>query len=602
MQAAAMQVEMEPVGAVASRDAEMVWLLGRHGIATVAQVMEEFQVGRTAAYRLVAACVHRGLIERDDSLRHEPSVLYATREGLRWVGLGYPVAKLSPSLIRHGLRCTSMAQELRREFPSGVHTERDLCWAERQEARPIASARMGTRPDGGPRLHRPDLAVLTEAGVIAVEVELTPKAPKRLEGIMRAWRRSPWVDGPLLLRAGRSPQGGRAGDPRHALGGAGPRLRGGGAMKHHHGHHREAPDLLAPLVPLTLMVVLGAAAGFCALLALRRAGLRFTWALVPAPLAYLAWLIDWHAGLVLFATVATAAGAGLYWHLEDIERGGEEAAKARDSLGVGRWLWALGQRRRLRERRLVKGRIALGTTRRGGVCWVPFGARQGVHSLIVGATGGGKTVTQAAIAQAHVLAGVPAIVLDPKGDEHLRATLIDAAKRSGMPFREWSPTGSAVYNPFERGNPTEIADKAIAGQRWSEEHYREASRRLLGKVLSTLRAAGDWPPTMSQVVRHMDPERLDALAAGVGGKVAEDVGEYVDGLLREGQERPGRRARPSRRPGRGRAWATPRSIACRDGGPADRTRARLARWRGSSTSTSTQTATRPPRSCWPQRS
>jgi hypothetical protein len=296
--------------------------------------------------------------------------------------------------------------------------------------------------------------------------------------------------------------------------------------------HRAAhmPELTAHLVPGALMLGLGVAAGFCALLLLRRAGLRFTWALVPVPLACLLWPIDWRPGLVLFAGIATTVGAGIYWHLEDTERGGEEAAKAREALGVARWLWALRQRRSLREQRLVKGRIALGTTRRGGVCWVPFGASHGVHSLIVGATGGGKTVTQAALAQAHVLAGLPAIVVDPKGDEHLRQVLIDAAQRSGMPFREWSPIGRAVYNPFERGNPTEIADKAIAGQRWSEEHYREASRRLLGKVLATLRAAGEWPPTMSQVVRHMDPERLDALAARVGGQVGEDVAEYVDGL------------------------------------------------------------------------
>jgi hypothetical protein len=296
--------------------------------------------------------------------------------------------------------------------------------------------------------------------------------------------------------------------------------------------HRAAhmPELTAPLVPITLLMGLGVVAGFCALLALRRAGLRFTWALVPAPLAYLAWLIDWHVGLALFAGVATAAGTGLYWHLEDTERGGEEAAKVRDSLSVSRWAWSLWQRRRLAERRVLKGRIALGTTRRGGVCWVPFGASQGVHSLIVGATGGGKTVTQAAIAQAHILAGLPAIVIDPKGDEHLRAVLVDAAARSGMPFREWSPSGDAVYNPFQRGNPTEVADKAIAGQRWSEEHYREATRRLLGKVLGTLRAAGCWPPTMSQIVRHMDPECLAALAAEIGGPVAEEVCEYVDGL------------------------------------------------------------------------
>jgi hypothetical protein len=193
MEAVALQIELEPCGAVATRDEALVRFLGRHGIATVRQVMSEFAIGRTAAYRLAAACMERGLIERDDSLRREPSILYATREGLRWAGLAYPVAKLSPSLIRHGLRCTSMAQALRGEFPAGVHTERDLCWIERQEGKPLASAKLGTRPDGGPRFHRPDLAVPTEAGVIAVEVELTPKAPRRLEAIMRAWRRSPWV-------------------------------------------------------------------------------------------------------------------------------------------------------------------------------------------------------------------------------------------------------------------------------------------------------------------------------------------------------------------------------------------------------------------------
>lgn len=193
MEVMALQIEVEQCGAVATRDEALVRFLGRHGIATVAQVMREFAIGRTAAYRLAAACRDRGLIERDDSLRREPSVLYATREGLRWTGLSYPVAKLSPSLIRHGLRCTSMAQELRREFAAGVHTERDLIWAERQAGRPIASAKLGTRPDGGPRLHRPDLAILTESGVIAVEVELSAKAPRRLEGIVRGWRRSPLV-------------------------------------------------------------------------------------------------------------------------------------------------------------------------------------------------------------------------------------------------------------------------------------------------------------------------------------------------------------------------------------------------------------------------
>ena len=41
-----------------------------------------------------------------------------------------------------------------------------------------------------PRKHRADLAVLSEKGTIAIEVELTAKAPTRLEGLLRAWRRA----------------------------------------------------------------------------------------------------------------------------------------------------------------------------------------------------------------------------------------------------------------------------------------------------------------------------------------------------------------------------------------------------------------------------
>ncbi len=46
---------------------------------------------------------------------------------------------------------------------------------------------------------------------IAVEVELTPKAPRRLLAIIRAWRGAEWARrGPLLLRAGPDPPRGRA--------------------------------------------------------------------------------------------------------------------------------------------------------------------------------------------------------------------------------------------------------------------------------------------------------------------------------------------------------------------------------------------------------
>ena len=102
----------------------------------------------------------------------------------------------------------------------------------------------------------------------------------------------------------------------------------------------------------------------------------------------------------------------------------------------------------------------------------------------------GKTVTQAALAEAYILAGLPVIVIDPKGDPYLRAVLRGAARRAGKRFVEWSPTGPNVYNPVARGGPTEIADKCLAGQRWTEPHYEMATQRLLDTVMKTMRGGG----------------------------------------------------------------------------------------------------------------
>jgi hypothetical protein len=174
-----------------SRDWELVRFVGRHGLVAMRHVMVELGVGRTAAYRRVAACVEAGLLERVDLLRSEPGTLRATRDGLRYAGLGLPLAVVSPGAVDHMLRCVTTAQLLEAEHGRDrLLTEREIVLAEQIEGRPIASATVGERPGGSPRLHRPDLAVLGESGTIAIEVELTPKAPQRLQGLIRGWRRA----------------------------------------------------------------------------------------------------------------------------------------------------------------------------------------------------------------------------------------------------------------------------------------------------------------------------------------------------------------------------------------------------------------------------
>lgn len=175
-------------GAGRDRDQDLVCYVGRHGVVTIPHVMRAMGVGRSVAYRRVAVCVEAGLLERLEILRSEPTLLRATREGLEYGGLGLSLAEVSPGAVTHWLRCVSTANALSKHFGTErVLTERELVHAERVEGRALASAEVGTLPSGAPRLHRPDLAVLTNSGVVAIEVELTTKSPVRLTNIMRAW-------------------------------------------------------------------------------------------------------------------------------------------------------------------------------------------------------------------------------------------------------------------------------------------------------------------------------------------------------------------------------------------------------------------------------
>ena len=148
------------------------------------------------AYRRVAACAERVLISRVAPLRDELSLLVATREGLRYAGLGLPVAVVSLGSVGHWLRCASAALSLGEGYGhERVVSERELRFAEHWAGRPIASAKIGELPSGRSRLHRPDLVLLPE-GIeriediprshspeqlpTAIEVELTPKAPDDL--------------------------------------------------------------------------------------------------------------------------------------------------------------------------------------------------------------------------------------------------------------------------------------------------------------------------------------------------------------------------------------------------------------------------------------
>jgi conjugal transfer pilus assembly protein TraD len=161
---------------------------------------------------------------------------------------------------------------------------------------------------------------------------------------------------------------------------------------------------------------------------------------------------------------------------------------------------------------------------------VPLGgATGGTHTLVVGATGSGKTVTQTWIAVRAIERGMGAVVVDPKGDRAMREEVRRAAEAAGRRFIEWTPEGPSVYNPYARGSDTEIADKALAGERFTEPHYLRQAQRYLGHVVRALRSAR-LEVTLQRIVHHLDPAALECLARRLSESEAQATHAYLDSL------------------------------------------------------------------------
>jgi conjugal transfer pilus assembly protein TraD len=174
--------------------------------------------------------------------------------------------------------------------------------------------------------------------------------------------------------------------------------------------------------------------------------------------------------------------------------------------------------------------ITIGTDAQRRAVAIPLGRESGSHTLIVGATGSGKTVTGTLIVAEAIARGHGAVVIDPKGDTLLREHARAAAERAGRAFLEWTPSGPCTYNPYAHGSAGEIADKALAGERFTEPHYLRQAQRYLAHAVRALEAVGE-PATPARLVEAMDPRRLEVLARKIPDEAqAHSVFDYLDSL------------------------------------------------------------------------
>jgi hypothetical protein len=185
------------------------WLagIGAAGAAELAGAAAVTEAGALARLRVMA---RDGLVEQKRLLAGEPALWLITRRGLREAGrTELDVQRVSSAGFSHLGACARVARALETALEGRftVHSERELRAWERG-GRLLASAELGY--GRAPERHRPDLvcvALERRALPIAVEVELTVKAPERLAAIVRGWARSRRVAGvvyyatPAVVRA-----------------------------------------------------------------------------------------------------------------------------------------------------------------------------------------------------------------------------------------------------------------------------------------------------------------------------------------------------------------------------------------------------------------
>jgi hypothetical protein len=187
--------------------AAMLRWTARIGAVTAEALAERDGATVASARGRLQAAERAGLLSCSRPLAGRPALYTATPAGLRATELhSLDPCRVTATNAGHAIECATVAVRLQRAYPDHrVMGERELRAEESAHGAALASAVLGMRPDGAPLLHRPDLVLWPtaagESAPLAVEVELTIKAPQRLHDICRAWARCRCVEGVLYVAA-----------------------------------------------------------------------------------------------------------------------------------------------------------------------------------------------------------------------------------------------------------------------------------------------------------------------------------------------------------------------------------------------------------------
>jgi hypothetical protein len=281
--------------------------------------------------------------------------------------------------------------------------------------------------------------------------------------------------------------------------------------------------------------LIGAGIGW---LSARHLRARFDWAalwLAPLALAILlvrSGVLDGDAAIGSIAILLCALGghvvAGFLTHRSDQRAGDDRAHEAAERSGPHHVLLqraALGRLERIRS-----DELAIGVTRRGRIAGVKRGEGSGSHSLILGATGAGKTTVLSLMASEYARSGHGVVLVEAKTDPNLEAEARRAAAAAGRPFVLVSPDGPVVWDLLATGGVDEAVAKLLACEAYTEPHFKSQAVRLLRWVVRAVQGCGT-PMTLPEILWLCSPDRLAAHASKHGApELARQVEDFVKSL------------------------------------------------------------------------
>jgi energy-coupling factor transporter ATP-binding protein EcfA2 len=239
---------------------------------------------------------------------------------------------------------------------------------------------------------------------------------------------------------------------------------------------------------------------------------RGTFALIPAALSL---LLTFVLPAAVLGVMASLMGGVMreFWRYGEIKKGHGKLRRGKAAIGPVTYLRNWRDRRRFAQGEFFRGEAyAAGVSDSGGVVRLPLGLTEGRHSLLIGATGAGKTTTLKTAAAAYLRAGAGLVVIDAKGDTDLANTLRPIALAGGRAFYRFTLDGdSHKWNPLAHGTPSERADKLIAAEQFTEPHYKRLYQRYLLMVFQAIEAREETPD-LATVVRLLQPARLAVYA------------------------------------------------------------------------------------------